>query len=63
MEWEAFINSVWRECTQMKNEFLFERRNFVGNTESRKNLFVLIYLTDAAPQFLQKLEIHILKNT
>ena len=24
VEREAFINFVWRECTQLKNEFLFE---------------------------------------
>ena len=24
VEWEAFIDSVWRECTQLKDEFLFE---------------------------------------
>ena len=24
VELEVFINSVWRECTQLKNEFLFE---------------------------------------
>ena len=23
-KFKAFINSVWRECTQLKNEFLFE---------------------------------------
>ena len=23
-EWEAFINSLWRECTQLKDQFLFE---------------------------------------
>ena len=24
VEWVAFINSVWKKCTQLKNEFLFE---------------------------------------
>ena len=24
VELEAFINFVWRECTQLKNEFLLE---------------------------------------
>ena len=24
VEWETIINCMWRECTQMKNEFLFQ---------------------------------------
>ena len=25
VEREAFINSVWRDCTQLKDEFLFDK--------------------------------------
>ena len=32
VEVEAFINSVWRECTQVKDEFLFDKLFCVGTT-------------------------------
>ena len=38
VEWEAFINSVWIDCTQLKNEFSFEKSIYPPNL----NLFQVI---------------------